>query len=55
MYNDMTPHERVTAVGIDLTRNALFAQLSGVAMVGRIEITDRLPTAATNGRDEYLP
>ena len=53
MYNDMTPHERVTAVGIDLTRNALFAQLSGVAMVGRIEITDRLPTAATNGRDEY--
>jgi predicted metal-dependent peptidase len=53
MYKDMTPHERVTAVGIDLTRNALFAQLSGVAMVGRIEITDRLPTAATNGRDEY--
>ena len=53
MYNDMTPHERVTSVGIDLTRNALFAQLSGVAMVGRIEITDRLPTAATNGRDEY--
>jgi predicted metal-dependent peptidase len=53
MYNDMTPHERVTSVGIDLTRNALFAQLSGVAMVGRIEITDRMPTAATNGRDEY--
>jgi predicted metal-dependent peptidase len=53
MYKDLTPHERVTAVGIDLTRNALFAQLSGVAMVGRVEITDRLPTAATNGRDEY--
>jgi predicted metal-dependent peptidase len=53
MYKDLTPHERVTAVGIDLTRNALFAQLSGVAMVGKVEITDRLPTAATNGRDEY--
>jgi predicted metal-dependent peptidase len=53
MYTNMTPHERVTAVGIDLTRNALFAQLSGVAMIGKVEITDRLPTAATNGRDEY--
>lgn len=52
-YNTMTPRERITAVGVDLTRNALFAQLSGVAMIGTVEITDRLPTAATNGRDEY--
>ncbi len=52
-YNTMTPRERITAVGVDLTRNALFAQLSGVAMIGTVGITDRLPTAATNGRDEY--
>lgn len=55
-FNTFTPHERVTAVGIDLTKEARFAQLSGVAMIGKIEISDRTQYAATNGRDEvYNP
>ena len=43
-------------MGIDFTKDIRFAQLSCVAVVGDIEISDRIQYAATNGRDEvYNP
>ena len=37
---------------IDLMRNPKFALWSGIMMVGKTEVVDGFPTAATNGRDE---
>jgi predicted metal-dependent peptidase len=55
-YTTLNPRERVVAVGIDFTKDTRFAQLSCVAVVGDIEISDRIRYAATNGRDEvYNP
>lgn len=55
-FTTLTPRERITAVGIDFTKDTRFAQLSCVAVVGDIEISDRVTYAATNGRDEvYNP
>ena len=38
---------------ISLMRNPKFALLSGVLMVGKTSISEDIPTAATNGRDEH--
>lgn len=38
---------------IQLMRNPKFALWSGILMVGKTYIKDEIPTAATNGRDEF--
>lgn len=43
---------RVKAAKISLMRNPKFALWSGIMMVGKTEVRDDFPTAATNGRDE---
>lgn len=43
---------RVKAAKIALMRNPQFALWSGIMMVGKTEVRDNFPTAATNGRDE---
>jgi predicted metal-dependent peptidase len=43
---------KLKKVKIDLMRNPKFALWSGIMMVGKTEISDDIPTACTNGRDE---
>jgi predicted metal-dependent peptidase len=48
----MQPARRLKKIVIDLMRNPLFADLSGILMMGKKEVVDYIPTACTNGRDE---
>jgi predicted metal-dependent peptidase len=48
----LTPERKLKKVVIDLMRNPLFADMSGIFMMGTKEVRDDIPTAATNGRDE---
>ena len=48
----LTPERKLKKVAIDLMRNPLFADWSGVMMLGTKSISDDVPTAMTNGRDE---
>ena len=48
----ITPERKLKKVVIDLMRDPLFADMSGIFMLGTKSIDDNCPTAATNGRDE---
>jgi predicted metal-dependent peptidase len=48
----LTPERKLKKVVIDLMRDPLFADMSGIFMLGTKAIDDNIPTAATNGRDE---
>jgi predicted metal-dependent peptidase len=48
----LTPERKLKKVVIDLMRSPLFADMSGIFMLGTKSIDDDMPTAATNGRDE---
>lgn len=48
----LTPERKLKKVVIDLMRDPLFADMSGIFMLGTKSIDDNCPTAATNGRDE---
>lgn len=48
----MEPARRLKKIVIDLMRSPLFADLSGILMMGKKEVVDYIPTACTNGRDE---
>lgn len=48
----LTAERKLTRVVIDLMRNPLFADMSGIFMMGKKEVSDDIPTAATDGRDE---
>lgn len=50
-FDRMNAEQRITAVNVDLANNKTYAIMSGVACVGKNEIRDDHPTAATNGRD----
>lgn len=47
----LTPEQRVTKSHITIMRSKEFCMFSGVLSVGKVEFTEALPTAATNGRD----
>lgn len=49
----ITPERRLKKVVIDLLRDPTFADMAGIFMLGKREVTDDIPTAATNGRDEW--
>ena len=52
----LTPEQRIKKVVIWMMNDARFAFFSGVAMMGKSEISKQVPTAATNGRDKlYNP
>ena len=51
-YEKMTLNQRVQAANIDCMRHPKFALLSGVIMLGKSEVSTKIPTAATNGRDK---
>lgn len=47
----LTAQERITKSHISIMRSKEFCLFSGVLSIGKVEFTDRIPTAATNGRD----
>lgn len=49
----LTAEQRVTKSHITIMRNPDFCMFSGVLSVGKVEYSDNIPTAATNGRDVY--
>lgn len=50
-WEKMTLRDRITAAHTDIMNHPEFALLSGVILTGKVEISDKIPTAATNGRD----
>ena len=48
----MLEERRVQKAKISLMRNPKFALWSGILMVGKTRVSDDIPTACTNGRDE---
>ena len=51
-FQNMTLTQRVQACNIDCMRHPKFALLSGVICMGKSEVVEKMPTAATNGRDK---
>ena len=49
----MDKHRRFKAVKIALMRSEEFGLLRGVMMLGTTVLGDEVPTACTNGRDEW--
>lgn len=48
----MEPTRRLKKIVINLMRDPLFADLSGILMMGKKQVVDYVPTACTDGRDE---
>lgn len=49
----ITAERRLKKVVIDLLRDPTFADMAGIFMLGKKSVMDGLPTAATDGRDEW--
>ena len=50
---NLTVEQRLDKAVIDLMAKPELAALSGIMMIGKREISDTVPTACTNGRDEF--
>ena len=48
----MNEERRVQKAKVSLMRDPKFALLSGILMVGKTRVDDKVPTAKTNGRDD---
>ena len=54
MFNaTLTPEQRLDKAVIDIMANPKYVALAGVLMIGKRSIKDDIPTACTNGRDEF--
>jgi len=53
MLNNLTEEQRLSKAVVSIMGNDDYTALSGVLMVGEKAIKDDVPTAYTNGRDEY--
>lgn len=53
LANTMTPQRKLQRVKVNLLRNPKVALLSGILMIGKTYIDETVPTAKTNGRDEW--
>lgn len=49
----ITAERRLKKVVIDLLRDPTFADMAGIFMLGKKSVDDDIPTAATDGRDEW--
>lgn len=47
----LTAEQRIERTHVKLMQSQKFCLFSGVFMVGKVEVTDAIPTATTNGRD----
>ena len=52
-WDSMSLEQRLAAAGIDIMRHNEFCLLSSFVCMGKIHIVDGMPTAATNGSDEF--
>lgn len=52
-FENLTLTQRVQAANIDCMRHPKFALLSGVICMGKSEVKEGLPTAATDGKNKY--
>jgi predicted metal-dependent peptidase len=53
MQAQLTAEQRVQKAVVTIMNNERYYALAGVLMIGSKEIVEDVPTAATNGRDEY--
>jgi predicted metal-dependent peptidase len=51
--SNLTPQQRLERAHIQLMRSKQFCLLSGIVMLGKSEVVEGLPTAATDGRDKF--
>lgn len=52
LNQQLTAEQRITKAVIDITAHPRYMALAGVLMVGNKNVSDDVPTACTNGRDE---
>lgn len=52
-WDKMSLDQRLSAAGVDIMRHPEFCLLSSFVCMGKMHIVDDMPTAATNGEDEY--
>ena len=52
-FHDLSLTDRLVAVHIDFMKHSTFCILGGVMMIGKFEVGDMVPTAATDGLDVY--
>jgi predicted metal-dependent peptidase len=52
-WDKMSLDQRLSAAGVDIMRHPEFCLLSSFVCMGKIHIVDDMPTAATNGSDEF--
>jgi len=53
MWDRMSPTERLTAAGIDIMNHPQFGLLAGFVVMGKVSFVETMPTAATDGINEY--
>lgn len=52
LNQQLTAEQRITKASVDITAHPRYMALAGVLMVGDKTVSDDVPTACTNGRDE---
>lgn len=52
-WDKLSAHDKVIAVHVDISNNALFAGMSGVVYVGDVKFDEAVGTAGTDGRDVW--
>ena len=52
MTKDLTPEQHLSKVTCDIMGKDRYMHLAGILMIGSREVSDDVPTACTNGRDE---
>ena len=53
MSNKLTAEQRLSKAVVAIMQNPKYVALAGVIMIGERGVKDDVPTACTNGRDEY--
>jgi predicted metal-dependent peptidase len=53
MHVKLTAEQRLQKAVIDIMAHPRYMALSGVMLVGKVTVRDDIPTACTNGRDEF--
>jgi len=53
MNQTLTTEQRLQKAAIDIMGNPKYIALAGVMMIGKRVVDDKVPTACTNGRDEF--
>ena len=51
--SNLSAEQRLTRATVWLMNEPQYAAFSGLYLMGSVEVKDGLPTAATNGRDEF--